>query len=96
MFYSAMLSTKRKMAVARLLNRVIVGAKTTIVLSSRVTVCRRNVKWSLDLDKGSTWRSFSEFISAFPNVSFNGYRPDRWSLMSVLILELTPFRLRMI
>src|SRR5262245_54072536 len=47
-----MLSTKRKIAVARVLNRAIVGARTIVGLSSRVTVRRHNVKWELDLDEG--------------------------------------------
>src|SRR5262249_20630337 len=32
--------------------RVIVGARTSVGLPSRVTVYRRNVKWELDLDEG--------------------------------------------
>src|SRR5262245_64464986 len=47
-----MLSTRQKMAIARVLNVAIIGARTVAGRTPRVTVRRRQVTWDLDLNEG--------------------------------------------
>ena len=47
-----MLSTRRKMAIARALNRAIVGARRLAGRGAIVEASRRGIRWRLDLDEG--------------------------------------------
>jgi FkbM family methyltransferase len=70
-----MLSTRQKMAIARLLNVAIVGARTVAGRTPRVSVRRRQVAWNLDLNEGIDLAIYLGLYQRIPRRAARCIRP---------------------
>src|SRR5258708_1896369 len=77
-----MLTTKRKIALARMLNFAVVGTRALAGRSSRVTVRRRDVNWELDLDEGIDLAIYLGLYQRIPR------RAARWITPGALVLDI--------
>lgn len=81
-FQWAMLTTKRKIALARMLNFAVVGTRALAGRSSRVTARRRDVNWELDLDEGIDLAIYLGLYQRIPR------RAARWITPGALVLDI--------
>jgi FkbM family methyltransferase len=79
---SAMLSTKQKIEIARLLNWAIIGARSVVGRPSRVVVRRRKVTWKLDLSEGI---DFAIYLGLYQRIPA---RVTRWIMPGALVLDI--------
>jgi FkbM family methyltransferase len=77
-----MLSTRQKMAIARVLNVAIVGARTVAGRTPRVSVRRRQVTWDLDLNEGIDLAIYLGLYQRIPR------RAVRWIRPGALVLDI--------
>src|SRR5258707_12587859 len=77
-----MLTTKRKIALARMLNFAVVGTRALAGRSSRVTVRRRDVNWELDLDEGIALAIYLGLYQRIPR------RAARWMTPAALVFDI--------
>ncbi len=77
-----MLTTKRKIAIARVLNLAIGGARAVAGRPSRVVVRRRNVNWELDLNEGI---DFAIYLGLYQRIH---PRVARWITPGALVLDI--------
>lgn len=77
-----MLTTKRKIALARMLNFAIVGTRGLAGRSSRVRVRRRDVTWELDLNEGIDLAIYLGLYQRIPP------RAVRWITPGALVLDI--------
>src|SRR5262249_33160111 len=78
----AMLTTKRKIALARVLNCAIVGTRALAGRPSRVIVRRRQVAWDLDLNEGIDLAIYLGLYQRIPR------RAARWIAPGALVLDI--------
>ena len=78
----AMLTTKRKIALARMLNCAIVGTRTLAGRPSRVIVRRHDVNWELDLNEGIDLAIYLGLYQRIPR------RAARWITPGALVLDI--------
>jgi SAM-dependent methyltransferase len=77
-----MLSTRQKMAIARVLNAAIVGARTAAGRTPRVSVRRGQVTWDLDLNEGIDLAIYLGLYQRIPR------RAARWIRPGALVLDI--------
>jgi FkbM family methyltransferase len=77
-----MLTTKRKMALARMLNLAIVGTRVLAGRPSRVIVRRRDVNWDLELNEGIDLAIYLGLYQRIPR------RAARWISPGALVLDI--------
>jgi FkbM family methyltransferase len=77
-----MLSTRKKMAIARALNVAIVGARAAAGRTPRVSVRRRQVTWDLDLNEGIDLAIYLGLYQRVPR------RAARWIRPGALVLDI--------
>ncbi|MFL6824677.1 MAG: FkbM family methyltransferase [Xanthobacteraceae bacterium] len=77
-----MLTTKRKIALARVLNFAIVGARALAGRSSRVIARRRDVNWELELNEGIDLAIYLGLYQRIPR------RAARWITPGALVFDI--------
>jgi FkbM family methyltransferase len=77
-----MLTTKRKIALARVLSFAIVGARTLAGRSSRVIARRRDVNWELELNEGIDLAIYLGLYQRIPA------RAARWIKPGALVFDI--------
>jgi hypothetical protein len=77
-----MLSTREKIAIARVLNLAIVGARRVAGRTPHVSVRRRQVRWVLDLNEGIDLAIYLGLYQRVPR------RAVRWIAPGALVLDI--------
>jgi FkbM family methyltransferase len=76
------LSTRRKIEIARVLNFAVVGGRSLLGRSRRVTVKRHNVYWNLDLNEGVDFAIYLGLYQRLPR------RVARWIKPGALVVDI--------
>lgn len=71
-----MLTTSRKMAVARVLRRLVVGARAVVGKGSGARVSRRGARWDLNLDEGIDLAVYLGLYQRLPSATLERMVPE--------------------